>query len=527
MRPLAFGEVEENKKWGTVKMSMIVARMQKMKSENLVGIGNHNQRKTSKHSNPDIDVERSYLNYDLVNRTDNYKTDIERYINDHKVSKRAVRADAVLVNEWIITSDTAFFSPLNDTEKRRFFQSAMNFFAERYGDDNIRYATVHLDERTPHMHLGIVPFTEDYKLSAKTVFDRKSLQSIQDELPVYLREKGFDIVRGKENSKAKHLTTPEFKEKVRQLEHLDKAIKQNQSRLYQQIELEDTVKTLLHDPISEVPPTPYRNAPLNKVIVDKDDFQRLKSAAHRFKDLCRQQRGQLLNQTQKIEFLEGEIHVMKREEQRKDEERQANFDYKKSLLEREFRDKNIKLEDKKIDLIQREKVIDERIHLVIEWEERAEALLNNPEYDDREKMDEMAQQIQVLNIKNQALTQDKEKLTMNNKQLQEKIQSLGERNQWLEERFERAKKAILTAIKAINLLVIGKEEYRLNLNLVQSRLLKGVHQFVSNWLQEVGDTEKSKIARITTGIEPDIQRESGLYPRKEDRKRERGFEMER
>ena len=26
-------------------MSMIVARMQKMKAENLVGIGNHNQRK--------------------------------------------------------------------------------------------------------------------------------------------------------------------------------------------------------------------------------------------------------------------------------------------------------------------------------------------------------------------------------------------------------------------------------------------------------------------------------------------------
>ena len=32
-------------------MSMIVARMQKMKAENLVGIGNHNQRKTKNHSN--------------------------------------------------------------------------------------------------------------------------------------------------------------------------------------------------------------------------------------------------------------------------------------------------------------------------------------------------------------------------------------------------------------------------------------------------------------------------------------------
>ena len=37
-------------------MSMIVARMQKMKAENLIGIGNHNQRKTKNHSNPDIDT---------------------------------------------------------------------------------------------------------------------------------------------------------------------------------------------------------------------------------------------------------------------------------------------------------------------------------------------------------------------------------------------------------------------------------------------------------------------------------------
>ena len=58
-------------------MSMIVARMQKMRAENLIGIGNHNQRKTKNHSNPDIDTSLSELNYDLVNRTDNYKKDID------------------------------------------------------------------------------------------------------------------------------------------------------------------------------------------------------------------------------------------------------------------------------------------------------------------------------------------------------------------------------------------------------------------------------------------------------------------
>ena len=139
-------------------MSMIVARMQKMKAENLVGIGNHNQRKTKNHSNPDIDTSLSKLNYDLVDRTQNYKTDIENFINENKSTTRAVRKDAVLVNEWIITSDKDFFDNLTESEIENFFERSKDYFAEKFGEKNIRYATVHLDESTPHMHMGIVPF---------------------------------------------------------------------------------------------------------------------------------------------------------------------------------------------------------------------------------------------------------------------------------------------------------------------------------------------------------------------------------
>lgn len=150
-------------------MSFVVARMQKMKSGNLVGIGNHNQRLTDNHSNKDIDTERSYLNYDLVNRTDNYKTDIQQFINDNKSSSRAVRKDAVLINEWIITSDNQFFKDKDDKEIKDFFDTAKSYFADKFGDENIRYAQVHLDETTPHMHLGIVPFNAEKRLSAKTL----------------------------------------------------------------------------------------------------------------------------------------------------------------------------------------------------------------------------------------------------------------------------------------------------------------------------------------------------------------------
>ena len=192
-------------------MSYLVARMQKMKAPNLIGLGNHNQRKTDNHSNKEIDVSRSNLNYDLVNRTYNYKTDIEKYINGNKSSPRAVRKDAVLVNEWIISSDSAFFKDLDENQTKQFFHSARNYFAQKYGDQNIRYAQVHMDERTPHMHLGIVPFTEDKRLSAKTIFNRQALQTIQEDFPKYLKEQGFDIERGQEHPDKKHLSVNEYK----------------------------------------------------------------------------------------------------------------------------------------------------------------------------------------------------------------------------------------------------------------------------------------------------------------------------
>ena len=215
----------------SVYMSFVVARMQKVKSGNLVGVGNHNQRNTDNHSNKDIDVERSHLNYDLVNRTENYKRDIEQFINDNKSSSRAVRKDAVLINEWIITSDNQFFKDKDDKEIKDFFDTAKSYFADKFGDNNIRYAQVHLDETTPHMHLGIVPFNNEHKLSAKTVFNRQALQAVQDELPKYLNERGFELERGEKGSERKNLTVPEYKKAKDELKEMTTTLEQRKSEV--------------------------------------------------------------------------------------------------------------------------------------------------------------------------------------------------------------------------------------------------------------------------------------------------------
>lgn len=245
--------------------------MEKMKSDNLVGIGNHNQRRFSNHSNKDIDVSKSHLNYDILDKVKSYKTDIEGYINANKSSKRAVRKDAVLVCEWIITSDSDFFESMSPADTREYFQTAIDFFAERYGSKNLMYAQVHLDERTPHMHLGIVPFDKDNKLTAKTMFDREALQDIQNELPLYMNERGFKVERGRAGSEAKHLTVQEYKD-------VQKEIKK-QSEVLDGVKKElESVKnvTRTKDFLDELDSKSKKTLLGNDVKISQEDYQELK-----------------------------------------------------------------------------------------------------------------------------------------------------------------------------------------------------------------------------------------------------------
>lgn len=252
-------------------MSYCVARMEKMKSDNLVGIGNHNQRRFSNHSNKDIDVSKSHLNYDILDKVKSYKTDIEGYINANKSSKRAVRKDAVLVCEWIITSDSDFFESMSPADTREYFQTAIDFFAERYGSKNLMYAQVHLDERTPHMHLGIVPFDKDNKLTAKTMFDREALQDIQNELPRYMNERGFKVERGRAGSEAKHLTVQEYKD-------VQKEIKK-QSEVLDVVKKElESVKNVTRTKnfLDELDSKSKKTLLGNDVKISQEDYQELK-----------------------------------------------------------------------------------------------------------------------------------------------------------------------------------------------------------------------------------------------------------
>jgi len=229
-------------------MSFAIIHMEKYKSVDVKGLQFHNQRERESLTNVDIDKERSSLNYDLLNDSlIDYNERIQREIDERYAGTKKIRKDAVKLCSFVVTSDKEFFDRLDPGEEKRFFEESLKFLQERYGEKNMVYAMVHKDEKTPHMHVGMVPITPDGKLAAKQFFGKKSeLQQLQDKFHEHVVKKGFDLERGV-SSDRKHIEANRFKaltaneqlknleielkEKQEQKKELDLSIKDIESRL--------------------------------------------------------------------------------------------------------------------------------------------------------------------------------------------------------------------------------------------------------------------------------------------------------
>lgn len=207
-------------------MSYLVFHLSKYKSSNIVGLQRHNQRENKNYSNQDIDMSLSNLNFDLINSQKiSFTKKVKDIIDTKKTTQRTIRKDAVTYCECIISSDNDFFKNLDIKEQQRFFEVSLKFLENRIGKDNIISANVHLDETTPHMHLGFVPMNLDGSLSAKKMVNRNFLREIQENLPYTLQKNGFDIQRGEKDNNVKHLDQKIYKsnlnKEIKRLEALN------------------------------------------------------------------------------------------------------------------------------------------------------------------------------------------------------------------------------------------------------------------------------------------------------------------
>ena len=185
--------------------------MEKYHKTDIAPVEQENERDENYQAdNPQIDPTRTRKNYNLIKRQRSYT----QFINDKIAAldlPTKVRKDAVLMCSFVVGSDRQFFGNLSEEEQQQFFVDCTRFFAERYGEDNIISAVVHMDETTPHLHLNLIPIA-DGRLCAKQLFDRKALQALQTGFHSAVGKKG-NLQRGREGSQTKHLSTAEFKAK--------------------------------------------------------------------------------------------------------------------------------------------------------------------------------------------------------------------------------------------------------------------------------------------------------------------------
>ena len=117
-----------------------------------------------------------------------------------------------------------FFAGKKQDEVREYFERALAFLQSEIAKENFISAVVHMDEKTPHMHVSFVPITEDGRLSAKDIVgNKKKLTQWQDGFWQHMVKKYPDLERGKSASITgrTHIPPRLFKES----ENLDKQIR--------------------------------------------------------------------------------------------------------------------------------------------------------------------------------------------------------------------------------------------------------------------------------------------------------------
>ena len=198
-----------------MKAQYAILRFAKYKGPEIGRIESHNERTKEKYaSNPDIDTSRSHLNFQLVFPERKYRAEAEKQIAE---AGCRTRSDSVRVVEVLVTASPEFFKGKKKAEVRAYFNEALDFMQKYQSKDTIISAVVHMDEKTPHMHLCFVPLTEDKRLSAKEIVgNKKKLTWWQDEFWKHMVGKYPDLERGESASETgrTHIPPRLFKEAV-------------------------------------------------------------------------------------------------------------------------------------------------------------------------------------------------------------------------------------------------------------------------------------------------------------------------
>lgn len=335
-----------------------IAGFGKVKSAGeFTAISNHNNRlHLTKNEKSRIDSKRSHLNIVLKNPLDVSKTDapdlnkkIQNYFASNEIS---VRSDNVLAVDLMLTASPQFFgewqknSALTPAGKQKiedWYKTQMQFVEKQFGENAVKYAVLHLDETTPHIHFLLTPeetkevkYKNQYGSGVKKVtslnadrwnpaFWKKFLKNYE------IANKKFNLKKGEEGSMSENVPIKEFMKMVEAASKTDykKAIENVIDEITEDLSLVNTKagiqKLLLEKLLPKLNPLMKQNKALKKVLQQdrakeyasikkmKDDLEKSLSEAISRKDLYIEAINEKIHMATLLKEQQNEIYALESE----------------------------------------------------------------------------------------------------------------------------------------------------------------------------------------------------------------------
>lgn len=161
-----------------------------------------------------VNSKKTHLNkFYAGNSGMNFDQELQRKLSRFKIRKNAVKT----VNLVFSASPELF----KDKEKAKLWElQTWEFIKKELGEENLIYAVVHKDEKTPHFQVSFIPVDPRGKLNASHFFDgRKKCNEFATRYNNSVKNLGLKRDKGKD--KAKPESTAEYYKRVKESENLD------------------------------------------------------------------------------------------------------------------------------------------------------------------------------------------------------------------------------------------------------------------------------------------------------------------
>lgn len=184
------------------------------KQGQLGGLDKHNRRLNKHYSNNDVDLERSKHNRVYIAPQETLYKDCKKIIEEKVVANGGRITKA---SNWICECIFTFSEEFEISRLDEYNSLIISYFSKRFGKEKILSAICHTDEGgLPHLHLDLVPLTDDNRLSAKTLINRDFITNMHRVMPIILQKHGFDVDAYEETEEKKFggLSAKEYKKKM-------------------------------------------------------------------------------------------------------------------------------------------------------------------------------------------------------------------------------------------------------------------------------------------------------------------------